>query len=91
MKQEIVREPSTGRLTYTWDLTDEAGARVPDGVYYMILEGTLYWESNVLYTARIDTTDFTPGDQTVTSERSQAENHENEAMVQNVAIKVLVP
>ena len=83
--------PSTGRLTYTWDLTDEAGVRVPDGVYYMILEGTLYWESNVLYTTRIDTTDFTPGDQTVTSERSQAENHENEAMVQNVAIKVLVP
>ena len=46
--------PSSGELSYTWDLTDEDGNPVPQGVYRYFVEGTLRWESRVLYTGTID-------------------------------------
>jgi len=45
--------PRTGSLAYTWDGTDSQGAAVPNGNYFMILEGTLRWGNQVLYRAPI--------------------------------------
>jgi hypothetical protein len=45
--------PRTGALTYTWDGTDSGGTAVPEGDYFLILEGTLRWENQVLYRAPI--------------------------------------
>jgi len=45
--------PRTGELTYTWDGTDLNGTAVPSGDYFLILEGTLRWENQVLYRAPI--------------------------------------
>lgn len=45
--------PQTGSLTYTWDCTDLSGNPVPNGTYRFFVEGTLLWESNVLYSGEI--------------------------------------
>ena len=81
--------PSAGHCVYTWDMTNDTGARVSDGIYYVRVEGTLYWESNILFTARIDTADFTPGEQNVSVERSQPDVTENETMLQNVRVSII--
>ena len=81
--------PSAGRLTYSWDLTDQNGDRVPDGVYTIYLEGTLYWESNVLFIAVIDTRATEPGELPVEMLRSEPDNSENETMLKSVRIAAI--
>ena len=78
--------PAEGELSYTWDMTDESGERVSDGVYQIKVEGTLFWESNVLYTAEVDTQKTKEGKITVKQKRSEPDNHENESMIQNIKI-----
>ena len=46
--------PKTGTLRYDWDLTNEQGERVPDGVYRYFVEGTLRWKNRVLYSGEIE-------------------------------------
>ena len=46
--------PAAGSLTYTWDLTDANGDRVPNGTYIFIVEGTLRWKNQVIYTGAIE-------------------------------------
>ncbi len=46
--------PSSGTLSYIWDLTDTSGARVPDGTYRFCVEGTLRWKNSVLYIGEIE-------------------------------------
>ena len=82
--------PSAGRLVYFWDLTDQNGDRVPDGVYTVYLEGTLYWESNVLFSAVIETQATEPGELSVEMLRSEPDNSENENMLKNVRIAAAV-
>ena len=81
--------PSAGRLVYFWDLTDQNGDRVPDGVYTVYLEGTLYWESNVLFSAVIDTRATEPGELPVEMLRSEPDNSENETMLKSVRIAAI--
>ena len=45
--------PKAGRLTYLWDLTDDAGNPMPAGVYRFCVEGTLRWKNQVMYTGEI--------------------------------------
>jgi len=45
--------PRTGLLTYVWDGKNSIGIPVPDGMYYLILEGTLRWQNQVIYRAPI--------------------------------------
>ena len=45
--------PKSGSVSYVWDLTDESGARVPDGTYTFLVEGTLRWKNQVLFTGTI--------------------------------------
>ena len=80
--------PSSGRLEYIWDMTYGQGMPVPDGIYRICLEGTLLWESAVLYTAEIRIDEASPGPLQVTTERNQPDNHDNEDMIQNVSMSV---
>ena len=45
--------PSNGSLHYTWDGKDNQGKPVPVGSYTVFLEGTLYWGTRVLYSAKV--------------------------------------
>jgi len=77
--------PATGTYSFTWDLLDQAGNKVPDGNYVIKVEGTLYWESNILYQMRVNTAD--PDNiPEVTVERSEPENSQNEDMLSSVSI-----
>ena len=80
--------PSSGHLEYLWDLTDDQGNPVPEGFYRIRLEGTLFWESAVLYTAEIKTGEEVPGSLQIEMERNQPDNHENETMIENVTMTV---
>ncbi len=40
-------------MRYTWGGTDEQGKPVPAGTYMVFLEGTLYWNTRVLYSAQV--------------------------------------
>ena len=80
--------PGQGELVYVWDFTNQLGERVLDGIYTVHVEGTFYWESDVLYTAAIDTTN--PGnDIPVEMERTAPDTHENENMISDVTIRVI--
>ena len=78
--------PSSGHLEYLWDLTDDQGNPVPEGFYRIRLEGTLFWESAVLYTAEIKTGEEVPGSLQIEMERNRPDNHENETMIENVTM-----
>ena len=45
--------PKSGKLEFSWDLTDASGARVPDGTYRYYVEGTLRWKNEVLFNGEI--------------------------------------
>ena len=77
--------PASGRQRYIWDLTDSEGTPVPSGVYTIKIEGTLYWNSSVLYTAEVDL-EAPDENIAVQSERSDPDQPENENMLQNVKI-----
>ena len=81
--------PSAGHLTYSWNLTDQNDNRVSDGIYTVYVEGTLFWESNVLFSTSLDTRETGPGELAVEILRSDPDNSENENMLKNVRISVL--
>jgi hypothetical protein len=45
--------PKNGGVTYTWDCTDSKGNAVPAGTYRYVVEGTLYWKSNVVFSGSV--------------------------------------
>lgn len=79
----------TGSHSFSWDLTDENGERVPDGVYTVKGEGTLYWESSILFSSQVDICSPISGDLTVTEIRSEPDTQENADMIDNVRIYVV--
>ncbi|MBQ6660949.1 MAG: DUF2271 domain-containing protein [Lachnospiraceae bacterium] len=79
----------TGSHSFPWDLTDENGDRVPDGVYTVKVEGTLYWESNILFSSQVDIGSPISGDLAVTEIRSEPDTQENADMIDNVHIYVV--
>ena len=80
--------PHQGELTYIWDFTDSLGEKVPEGIYTIHVEGTFYWESDVLYTAVIDTANLSD-EITIGMERTAPDTHENENMIAEVTIKAV--
>ena len=74
----------TGSQQMNWDLTDLVGNRVSEGVYTIYLEGTLYWGSNVLYSAEVDLSSNLATELPVKMARSEPNNDTNETMIQNV-------
>lgn len=45
--------PTFGDQRHVWDLTDDEGATVPDGTYNVIIEGGMYVNNSVVYTAPV--------------------------------------
>ena len=58
---------NSGKQTFTWDFTDEAGKAVPSGTYKVKVEATLIFDSDIVYTGTFSTKDK-PGNITLTSE-----------------------
>lgn len=81
--------PASGTQHFEWDLTDMDGQSVPAGKYFIKLEGTLYWSSNVLYTCMIDIGSTKPGELEVHLVRSEPDNTDNETMIQNVRMNAM--
>ena len=79
--------PDGGSLSYTWDLTDENGGAVEKGVYRMILEATLYWDSETVFTAEIDLS-HPEQPVTVREERTRSDVDTNADMIANVTVTV---
>ena len=46
--------PAAGAQRFVWDLKDQEGNPVPAVTYTVKVEGSLYWESSVLYSASIE-------------------------------------
>lgn len=82
--------PRQGSLVFTWDLTDDSNAPIPDGVYHIFMEGSLYWDSSILFSAEIDLSQLESGALTVTEERNHPEQADNEDMISNVEMVVIV-
>ena len=80
--------PKAGLQHFTWNLTDDNGNKVPFGKYYIILEGTLYQASNVLYFGTVDLDKPIKGQLEVRMERSEPANNKNAAMLQNVRMSI---
>lgn len=76
----------TGSQAFIWDLTDSNGKKVPEGKYFVKLEGTLYWKSNVLYSVQVDLADGDLRLGQVQETRSEKANSQNENMISNVKI-----
>ena len=81
--------PQVGKQSFVWDMTDANGVGVSDDIYRIMIEGTLYWESNVLCTAVLNTEEATAGNLPVTIVRSEPDNTQNEDMLTNISITVL--
>ena len=80
--------PGQGRLTYLWDFTDDLGQPVPKGIYTIHVEGTFFWESDVVYTAVVDTAKLAD-EIAVEMERTAPDTHDNENMITDVNIAVV--
>ena len=77
--------PGQGRLMYLWDFTDDLEQPVPEGVYTIHVEGTFFWESDVVYTAIVDTANLAD-EIAVEMERTAPDTHDNENMITDVGI-----
>ena len=71
-----------GTQTFTWDFTDEQGKAVPQGNYKVVVEATLFFDSDIIYSGTFSTKDK-EGDIKLTSTLTKGdEQHKN--MVTNV-------
>ena len=81
--------PQSGKLEFVWEFTDSNGEPVPDGRYRILLEGNLYWESEILYTIEFDLSQGQVHNITTDVERTQPDEHTNEEMLTNLEVSVL--
>lgn len=71
-----------GTQTFTWDFTDEQGKAVQQGDYRVVVEATLFFDSDIIYSGTFSTKDK-EGDIKLTSTLTKGdEQHKN--MVTNV-------
>ena len=71
-----------GTQTFTWDFTDEQGKAVQQGDYKVVVEATLFFDSDIIYSGTFSTKDK-EGDIKLTSTLTKGdEQHKN--MVTNV-------
>ena len=71
-----------GTQTFTWDFTDEQGKAVPQGNYKVVVEATLFFDSDIIYSGTFSTKD-TAGDIKLTSTLTK-EDEQHKNMVTNV-------
>ena len=66
-----------GTQTFTWDFTDEQGKAVPQGDYKVVVEATLFFDSDIIYSGSFSTKDK-EGDIKLTSTLTKEdEQHKN--------------
>ena len=71
-----------GTQTFTWDFTDEQGKAVPQGNYKVVVEATLFFDSDIIYSGTFSTKDK-EGDVKLTSTLTK-EDEQHKNMVTNV-------
>ena len=71
-----------GTQTFIWDFTDEQGKTVPQGNYKIVVEATLFFDSDIIYSGTFSTKDKA-GDITLTSTLTK-EDEQHKEMVSNV-------
>ena len=74
---------ASGKQTYTWDFKDAQGKDVPAGDYKICLEGTLYFESVILYSGTFSTKDKAGEIKLTSTLTKEDEQHKN--MITGVA------
>ena len=72
-----------GKQTFTWDFTDEQGKAVPKGTYKVVVEATLFFDSDIIYTGTFSTKDKA-GNIALTSMLTKPDEQHKD-MVTNVA------
>ena len=72
-----------GKQTFTWDFTDEQGKAVPKGTYKVVVEATLFFDSDIIYTGTFSTKDKA-GNIALTSTLTKPDEQHKD-MVTNVA------
>ena len=71
-----------GTQTFTWNFTDEQGKAVPQGNYKVVVEATLFFDSDIIYSGTFSTKDKA-GDIKLTSTLTK-EDEQHKNMVTNV-------
>ena len=71
-----------GTQTFTWDFTDEQGKAVPQGDYKVVVEATLFFDSDIIYSGTFSTKDK-EGDIKLASTLTK-EDEKHKDMVTNV-------
>ncbi len=71
-----------GKQTFTWNFKDEEGKAVPKGTYKVVVEATLYQESDIIYSGTFSTKDKA-GTVALTSTLTK-EDDQHKNMVTNV-------
>ena len=71
-----------GTQTFTWDFTDEQGKAVQQGDYKVVVEATLFFDSDIIYSGTFSTKDK-EGDIKLTSTLTK-EDEQHKNMVTNV-------
>ena len=70
-------------ITDAWDGKDNQGKPVPAGTYTVFLEGTLYWNTRVLYSAKVQWGNGNAGQAPVTVHKTGT-SERNQNMIANV-------
>ena len=71
-----------GTQTFTWDFTDEQGKAVPQGDYKVVVEATLFFDSDIIYSGTFSTKDKEGNIKLTSTLTKEDEQHKN--MVTNV-------
>jgi len=80
--------PQSGLQTYTWDLTDNSGSLVNDGAYTLIVEGTLFGDSEVIFKAPVT---IGKKEASIDVESSfTSEDEKNKGMIKYVKVEYIV-
>jgi len=73
--------PKSCNVSFVWDLADESGARVADGMYRYFVEGTLRWKNHVLFAGEI-TLDGSATTSEATSEYTYVASNDADALTE---------
>ena len=71
-----------GKQIFTWDFTDEQGEAVPQGNYKVMVEATLFFDSDIIYSGTFSTKDK-EGDVKLTSTLTKEDDGEDQSSEQH--------
>jgi len=71
-----------GTQTFTWDFTDQQGKAVPQGNYKVVVEATLFFDSDIIYSGTFSTKDEAGNIRLTSTLTKEDEQHKD--MITNV-------